>query len=114
LRCRLPANSDDEARPRTGDDDEPVRNARRLPAARIPQPVRAPQPDRLCGVVELCARHCHECAGIPKFHRSQGTDWVGRVHPDWRSLDRVGSSKAVCRASFYGVGVGLVPFETVT
>jgi len=79
-----------------------------------PKPVRAPQPDRLCGVVELCARHCHECAGIPKFHRSQRTDWVGCVHPDWRSLDRVGSSKGVCRASFYCSGVRPAPLVSDT
>ena len=76
-------------------------------------PLSAPQPDRLHGMVELRTCHCDECAGIPKFHRSQRTDWVGCVHPDWRSLDRIGFGKGASRATFYFGGVRPAPLVWV-
>src|ERR1700747_3841865 len=67
LRCRLSACADGEARPCSGDDDESLRGTRRLLAARFPEPLSASQPDRLCGMVELCARHCHGSATYLSF-----------------------------------------------
>src|SRR5262245_53348000 len=74
LRCCLSTNSEGEARPRARDDDEPLHDAWRLLATRIPRAVFTPQPDRLRGVVELRARQYHGSASVSWFHRSQRTD----------------------------------------
>lgn len=52
MRCRLSANSDGEARPRAGDDDDPLCNTRHLPTAGSTQPVRESKLDRFHGMVE--------------------------------------------------------------
>ena len=76
---------------RANDDDEPLRDTRYLLADRIPQPFRAPKPDRLCGVVELCARSRNVLPSIAQHDRSQGTDRVGRARYHRRSLSRASS-----------------------
>ena len=60
----LMASSDGEPTPCTGDDDESLRNARHLLAACFAQPLSTPQPDRLCGMVELRPRRRDGGAGI--------------------------------------------------
>ena len=102
LRSRLSACADGEARPCSGDDDESLRDTRRLLAGRFPQPLSASQRYRLCGVVELCARHCHGSAGISKLYRSQRTDRVGCVHRHRSSPHLSGSGKAVTRSRING------------
>jgi hypothetical protein len=104
LRCRLSACADGEARPCSGDDDESLRDTRRLLAARFPQPLSASQPDRLHRVVELCTRDCHGGSGIPKFHRSPRTARSGYLHCDRRSTDRSSSGKTDETADREGIG----------
>jgi hypothetical protein len=101
FRCPLSTRSDGEARPRAGDDDESLRNARHLLASCFAQPLGAPQPDRLCGVVELCPRRANVVPSIAQHDRSQRTDRVGCVRDDRHSAGRSGSGKEVS-----GAGIG--------
>ena len=94
--------------------DESLRHARHFLAACGPKPVRQSQPDRVHGVVELCARHCDGSAGISKFHRSSRTARSGYLHCDRRSSDRSGSGKAASRASFYRGGIKFAPLALDT
>src|SRR5215467_3865761 len=106
LRCGLSANSDDEARPRAGNDDEPLRNARGLLGACIPRPVPAPEPYSVHSVVEFCTRRANVDPSIAQYDSSQRTDRVGCVRGDRHSSDRSGSGKEVGGASLCCDGVG--------
>ena len=66
-----------------------------------------PQPDRLCGMVELCARRTNVPPSIAQHNRSQRTDRIGCVRHHRRSVDRVGSGETTSRA---GLG-GRVPVQ---
>ena|SRR6516225_10681847 len=68
----------------------------RLSAARIAQPIRAPQPDSFHGVVELCACSSHGTAGITRVYRSSRDFRSGYIHCDWSSPDLAGPGKAAC------------------
>jgi hypothetical protein len=106
LRCRLSANSDGEERPRAGDDDESLRNAGYLLAACFAQPLGAPQPDRLCGVVELCPRWRHVVPSVSQHDLPERTDRVGCVRRYRCCHDRLGSGEAGCSAILCGRCVG--------
>src|SRR6516162_2945533 len=94
LRWGLSADRNATARASVGDDDEPLCNARCISAACLAEPVRKPQLDRFCGVVELCARGCHVVPSVPQYDRTSRTDRRGCVRRHRCSLDRAGSSKA--------------------
>jgi hypothetical protein len=59
----------------------------------------APQPHRLCGVVEPCPRRANVVPSIAQHDRSQRTDRVGCVRGDRHSAGRSGSGKEVSGAS---------------
>src|SRR5215469_3568886 len=92
LRWRLSADRNATARACVSDDDESLCNARCISAACLAEPVRKPQLDRFCGVVELCARGCHVVPSVPQYESR--TDRRGCVRRHRCSLDRAGSSKA--------------------
>jgi hypothetical protein len=59
LRWRLSIDADGEARPCFSDDDVSLCDPWRFSTARLAQPLGAPQPDRLYGVVEFCSPRCY-------------------------------------------------------
>jgi hypothetical protein len=68
---RLPLDDDGQARPRVGDDDEPIRHARRFPAAGSPKAIRESEPGCLHVMVELCPRRRYVVPSSPKSDRTR-------------------------------------------
>jgi hypothetical protein len=106
--CGLSADSDGEARPCAGDDDEPLRHSRRLLAAWFSPPLGAPQPNCLHGVVELGTRGGNVHASLAQHDLASGTDGVDRARRYRSHSDRVGSGQATGRAGIHSRSMSYV------
>src|SRR6201988_1012942 len=65
-------------------------------------PSGPPQPDRVCGVVELCARRNNVFAGVAEHDLTQRTDRVCCVHCHRRNPDHTDPGRGDSGASSCG------------